>query len=122
MPAAACRAPPPQPHSDTALHRSAPAATRALLRILSPPGHDIALAQPSREQRQPRAQIDEARRNPHNQTAELLIFDGAQAPGLRGIGVWTVPNRSGEGEQRAENTGVYRRREYIEQSSSITGS
>ena len=51
----------------------------------------------------PAIDVDQARGNPHDQTADLLIFERRQAPGRRGRGVCRIPEPRRKCQQRAEN-------------------
>ena len=102
-------------------HTAASITHANLLGIAPPVGDDIAFAQPQRQQPQSRSQIDHARRNPHDQTADLLIFQRRKPPSRRRRGVGRIPSRTGKREQGSENAGVNRGGENIQNARSVAG-
>jgi hypothetical protein len=75
--------------------------------------------QPSGEQCEPRAEINQPGRHPHDEPAELLIFERRQPPGDRQIAARRVPDACRHREQRAEKAGVNGSRENIQNSDAI---
>src|SRR4051794_12842845 len=66
---------------------------------------------PDREEKQRRAGIDEAGRNPHDQAGKLLVLQRRHSPIGRPRGLQAIKNERRKRDNRAENAGMQHRRE-----------
>ena len=69
--------------------------------------------------RQPRDDIHRTRRHPHDEAAELLIFQRRQAPGLCRLKVFRVPHHTGERDECSKQPAVNRGREHVQYRDSV---
>src|SRR5579872_1194343 len=81
-----------------AASKTTQAASRILARIFALLRDEIAFTQPDGKEPQSCHKINNTRRDPHDESAELLIFERRQSPGCGRLEVGRVPDRSLEGE------------------------
>src|SRR4051794_6991869 len=79
-------------------------------------------AHPGRHQREGYCQIDQTARDPHDQSAELLIFERSEIPCCRRDDIRLVPRRLCESQQRTEQGALYAGSDHIEHTRAIVWS
>src|SRR5438270_5746870 len=103
--APACSDPAPHPASNSAALLTT-ASTFWLFRIAPPLGHYVAFPQPCRKQRQSGGHVDDSGRNPHDQSADLLVLKRRQSPHGSGGRIGRINYNRSERKQSSEYAGV----------------
>src|SRR3569833_3869208 len=93
--------------------------TDQLKRINPLIGDYIAFTQPQRDQGEARHQVDDAGRNPHDESADLLILESRQTCLRRGESRDGIPGGTGKRQQRPQDARVNSSREEVNESLSI---
>src|ERR1043166_7847220 len=74
---------------------------------------------PAGEEHEARGDVDQPRRNPHDESAELLVFERRQPPSLGRRLVSRIPDRRSEGDERAQSAAVDGRGEQVEHARAV---